>query len=153
MSKQAQFSYTGRNALRLYNTSQGDANLLSGFVALGTITSTVSGANQSLVVAGINDGVASEQMLFPFPGATLVASADFSAITNRFNIGVRFLTVTGTEISRVQNDYVSGGRRSVEAVVPANTVYVQWITTANEANAEWTFTRPALRINSSSYSD
>ena len=153
MALKQQFSYTGRNALRLYDTSEGSATLLSGFDALGTITSTVTGANQSLVVAGVDDGVASKQILFPFVGAKLIASADFSAITNRFNIGIRFLTGAGVEISRVQNDYVAGGRRSVEATVPATTVYVQWITTANEANAEWTFTRPALRTNSASYSD
>lgn len=157
MAQRKQAFYAGPNALRLYDVSQGSASLLSGFSADASVTPSVSGNVQTVATDTKDDGVEHERILFPFVGATVVASADFSGATVRFNIGVRFLDATGATISEVMNDYIASGRRSVEATVPANTVYIQWISTRNEASAAdsgaWSFSRPALRTNSSAYSN
>jgi hypothetical protein len=153
----SQAFYVGKNALRLYDTKQGSATLLSGFDLDAGVTGSVAGENQTVTSEVKDDGIASKPMFFPFEGVSLVASADFSSATVRFNIGLRFLDATQTLISESVSDYIATGRRSQTALVPAGTVYVQWITTRNEASAvdggNWTFTRPALRTNSATYAD
>jgi hypothetical protein len=149
--------YLGRNALKIYDFREGDSGLLAGFEKDASVTGNISGEDQTVATDTKDDGVQSKAMLFPFEGARLIASADFSGATVRFNIGVRFLDASQTLISESISDYIATGRRSHSATVPSGTVYVQWISTRNEASAadggEWTFTRPALRTNSATYSD
>jgi len=149
--------YLGRNALKLYDLSQGASNLLSGLSKDASVTATLSTGSQTVATDTEDDGVEFEAMLFPFEGATVIASADFSGATVRFNIGVRFLDADKDVISESLSDFIATGRRSHTATVPSTAVYIQWISTRNEASAaddgEWTFTRPALRTNSESYSD
>ena len=154
MAQRSQAFYGGKNALSLYDISQGSATLLSGFLLEGGASGSVSGANQTVTATDKDTGVKSTPFLFPFVGARVIASADFSNATVRYNVGVRFLDNAGATISEATTDYIASGRRTVEATVPANTVYIQFISTRNDAtgaSGAWTFTRPALRTNSSSF--
>lgn len=151
MPQRSQAFYGGRNALSLHDISQGSATLLSGFVLDGGATASVSGANQTVTATDKDTGVKSTPFLFPFAGARLIASADFSGATIRYNIGLRFLNSAGATLSEVTADYIASGRRSIEATVPDSTVYVQFISTRNDvtgASGSWVFTRPAIRTDS-----
>jgi hypothetical protein len=148
--------YAGANALRLYNTDTGDDDLISGFEADAGVTASRSGAMQTVTTDTEGDGVSSLPIFFPFPAARLIAAADFSAADERFNIGVRFLNASGATISESVNDFIASGRRSHAVTLPANTAYVQFITTRNAdtgASGSWTFTRPSLRTDSPQYSN
>lgn len=156
MPQRKQAFYAGANALKLYDIESGNGTLLSGFSADASVTATESAGTQTVATDTQGDGVAHEPILLPFEGATVVASADFSGATVRFNIGVRFLDASQTVISESVGDFIASGRRSYEATVPEGTVYIQWISTRNEATAtddgEWSFNRPALRTNSAEFS-
>ena len=154
--------YVGPNALSLYNfrsgvLGTGGANdMLYGFEAESGVFAEMDGALLKVTTDTVAVGVKSKKIFFPFEGATLYASADFSdAGGERFRIGVRFLNSAGGTISESTSNYVQSGRKSHTATVPANTVYVQWITLKHEFTAEsdsWTFTRPALRTTTKSFS-
>ncbi len=148
--------YAGANALRLYNTDTGSSTLISGFEVDAGATASRSGAMQTVTTDTQGLGVASLPLFFPFPGASLIAAADFSAADERFNIGLRFLDANEDEISDSVDDFIASGRRSHQATLPANTAYVQFITTRNVAtgaSGSWTFTRPSLRTTSAQYSN
>lgn len=157
MAQRKQAFYAGANALRLFDTENGSSTLLSGFTADASVTGSVAANVQTVATDTKDDGVAHEPILFPFSGATVIASADFSAATVRFNVGVRFLDENKATLSESMSDYTQSGRRSHEAEAPSGTVYIQWISTRNEASAaddgEWSFSRPALRTNSTAYSN
>lgn len=148
--------YVGPNALSLYNFRSGADDLLYGFESDAGVTVALAGAVQQVTTSTIATGVKSKKIFFPFEGATLYASADFSdAGSDRFRIGVRFLDSTGTLISDSVTDYVATGRKGHIATVPANTVYIQWITLRHAATGDastWKFTRPALRTTTKSFS-
>ena len=156
MAQRKQAFYAGANPMQLFDVASGDGELLSGFQADASVTASEADSVQTVATDDQGDGVAHEPILFPFDGATLVASADFSGATVRFNIGVRFLDANKATISESVDDFIASGRRSHQVTVPQGTFYVQWITTRNEAtaadNGEWSFTRPALRTNSSEFS-
>lgn len=150
----AQTFYGGGNALSLYNFTEGADGLLHGLVADDGVVTSINGAVQTVETDTEGDGVAFEPMLFPFEGATLIASADFSAADTRFRIGVRFLDDEKDPINESVTDFIASGRRSHQAVVPQGAVYVQWITTRDDATGSpesWSFTRPALRTTSSTF--
>ena len=148
--------YVGPNALALYNFRAGANDMLYGFEADTGVTTALADAVLQITTDTIATGVRSKPFLFPFVGAKIIASADFSeAGGDRFRIGVQFLDAAGDEISTSVSDYVQTGRKAHTATVPADTVYIKWITTRDEAtgvDSSWKFTRPALRTTANTFS-
>jgi len=167
MAIKSQAFYLGKNALGLYDYREGDSNLLGGFDldpgfsgSINDVSGSVSGAVQTVITDNRLVGVMSKPILFPFPiinfdGHTVIASADFSAATVRFVVGVRFLDANKEHISRSTSDYIASGRRHHEAFIDLGTVYIQWFTAREDDTAadggQWSFTRPALRINGTTF--
>lgn len=154
MAQRSQAFYGGKNALSLYEISQGSATLLSGFELEGSATTSVTEATQTITTTNKDAGVKSKPILFPFEGARVIASADFSGATGRYYVGIRFLDATGATVSEAKNDFIASGRRSVTANVPSGAVYMQFFSTREEDTggaSEWSFTRPALRTDSTSF--
>lgn len=144
--------YVGSNALLLYDVLQEDGatGLLNGLEKDAGVTASVAGAVQTVETDTQGEGVVSKPLLYPFIGATLVASATFSNANVRFRIGVRFLDAAKELISESYSDFVASSRRHHSAAVPAGTVYVQWISTRDAATdtlGSWELTQPALTIN------
>lgn len=153
--KRSQAFYLGLNALRLYDVRQGDSDLLSGFEEVGTPGLSQSNGTQTVTTDTEGHGVVSHPIFFPFEGVRVIASADFSVADIRFHVGVRFLDADEQVISDSTDDFIASGRRSHTALVPSGTVYIQFLSTRQEetgASGSWSFTRPAIRTNSVSYS-
>lgn len=156
MALVSQEFYGGRNALALYNFKTGDSDKLYGFSLDTGVTGSVAGEVQTVTSGVQGDGIKAEEQFFPFEGAKLIASADFSNAGGRFRIGIRFLDANKATLSESYSDYIATGRRSHEVTVPANTVYVQWYSVRDEVDGtdySWEFTKPALRTISSTFSN
>ena len=147
--------YAGHNALALYNVLSGDGDKLYGFNFTSGASGSQSGQVQTVTTDTEGEGMESEMILFPFEGATLIASADFSEADERFRVGLRFYDANKAQITEEYSDYVQSGRRSHEAVVPVNAAYFTWITTRDAASGtqgSWKFEQPAVKLTDSKFS-
>lgn len=148
--------YSGGNLLALYDVLSGSANVLNGFSLLNNATGSVTGALQTITVGATTVGgtvyLRSANLLFPFAGEVLTASANFTAGDADFNIALEFVQANGTTIISTSANAVAlgdiPGRYTVQAIVPNNTVYVRFAITASAVGSTdfVTISAPAIRI-------
>jgi hypothetical protein len=148
--------YAGGNLLALYDVLTGSASALNGFTVLNGATGSVTGAAQTITVGATTTGgtvyLRSANLLFPFAGETLTASADFTAGDADFNIALEFVQSNGTTIISTSANAVGvgdiPGRYTVQATVPDNTVYVRFAITASAVSTTdfVTIQAPAIRL-------
>lgn len=141
--------YVGSNALFVYDVESGSASLLNGMTTSGTITTSVSGAAQTVTrAADASAYLASRNIFMPFAGQQITASAFVASANAGYTLGFRFTDIDGAEISvSTASETGATSRKSHTAVIPANTAFVQFYVApgATAANSV-TFQYPAIRL-------
>jgi hypothetical protein len=94
-------------------------------------------------------------LFFPYEGATLTASASFTAQTGDWAIGFRFLDDTGSIVSMNTNTIAAMDipiRGNHTATVPAGTFFVQFCVIESQVNAAdaTTFNTPMIALGTAS---
>jgi hypothetical protein len=148
--------YSGGNLLALFDVLTGSSTALNGFTVLNNATGSVTGAEQTITAGATTAGgtvyLRSANLLFPFAGEVISASADFLSADNDFAIGIEFVQANGTTIISTSSNAVSvgdiPGRFAVQATVPANTVYVRFIIASSLLNTSDSviIQAPAIRL-------
>jgi hypothetical protein len=148
-------TFISKNLLALYNVLSGEnSSSLFGFsVTDGTATISRTGADVSVqedATAPATFG--SELMLFPFVGKRLTGSFDLTTAGSGNVASLAFYDDTDAFISRVNFSLSGTGRKSFNATVPANTVYValEFVLAADELI---TFSKPMIGLNGNSTFD
>lgn len=141
--------YAGGNLLALYDVLSGSASVLNGFSVGGTITTSVTGAIQSLTRgADATAGIESRPIFFPFEGESLTLSMFVNSANAGYTFGFRYLDNTGVEIS-VDTTTTTGStsRKSFTSTIPAGTAFViaQFKPGATNGNT-LVFQAPAVRL-------
>jgi hypothetical protein len=141
--------YAGGNLLALYDVLTGSNDLLNGFIKSGTITTSVSGAAQTLTrAADATALIESRPILFPFGGETITLSMFVNSANAGYSFGFRFLDETGVEIdTSITTTTGATSRKSHTATIPTGTAFVisQFAPGATSTN-NLVFQAPAIRL-------
>lgn len=140
--------YGGRNAMSLYDTSTGSADLLNGFELLpaGAVVSR-TGNEQEITTEGAGEGIRSKFFFMPFVGERLHASVDV-VVASAFVLTIAFYDYDKEYQSQVSTPLNTTGRKSVDGVIPAGTAYVAiHVNTSSAEEDTMTFKEPVLTTN------
>jgi hypothetical protein len=145
----------GKNLLGIYQVNSGaNSSSLYGFsVTDGTATVSRTGEDVSIQEdASTLATFGSELIFFPFGGERLTASFDLTTAGANNVASLAFYDDSEAFISRVNLTLSGTGRKSFNATIPANTVYValEFIVEASEVI---TISKPMIGLNGNSTFD
>jgi hypothetical protein len=142
--------YSGGNLLALYDVLTGSASVLNGFSVSGTMTTSVSGAIQTLTRgADATALIESRPIFFPFAGESITLSMFVNSANAGYTFGFRFLDETGVEISTDTTTTTGAtSRKSHTATIPTGTAFVlaRFAPGATSTN-NLVFQAPAIRLS------
>lgn len=138
-----------RDLLEVFDTSDGSATVLNGFNGATQLTESQTGGSQTLTRSqnGASTVLETDPFLFPFPGATLRASAVVTASSGSGLIGIVAYDNTGSVLSA--STTAIGGTGSVvsDLLLPSSTAFVRYyIRPGTVLNDEITFNSPKLIV-------
>lgn len=143
--------YSGGNLLALYDILSGSASVLNGFTVAGTMTTSVSGAIQTLTRgADATALLESRPIFFPFAGESITLSMFVNSANAAYTFGFKFLDENGAEIGVDASIPTTGAtsRKSHTATIPTGTAFVvaRFVPGASVGN-NLVFQNPAVRLS------
>lgn len=136
--------YAGDNLLALYKVNSGSASYLNGFDQGDT--GTVTGGT---VAISNGDVIESRQIFFPFPGLSITGIVNVVTGTAA-TLTIQPYSSAGALLSGISASISGTGIKTVNGVLPANTVYISLIVQADSVS--FSCKEPAIRLQGSTFS-